>query len=492
MAENHEVSRRDVLKTAGAVTAVAAVLPAIEAPFIQKVKAANDKVQYGFIGTGSRGCYLLNGGPNPNEHHLRDIDTGVCMAICDNWDVSLKKGLNAVGRNVPTYADYRELLDRKDIDAVFIAVPVYEHFPLTRDALNAGKHVFCEKSLVFKPEEVHELRALSTSKPNQVMQVGLQRRYSQFYQMAKDMIAQGILGNVTHIRGQWHRNSSQRRPVPDPKLERKINWRMYREYSGGNTAELASHQIDVADWMFGATPEFVLGLGGLDTFKDGRDWYDNIQLIYQYPGGRKLLYSSISTNGHLDLLQAERQEFGEVIMGTAGTIEITVGDDAHPCTGLWYREPAPVNTGTIIKGGSAPVPTKAGATMTTAAATRGVPLLLPKDSPAANDPFLSKEAKFARRWLYSKGIMVPEEDYNPVDGELRGFLDCCKDPVNKKPKSNLEVGLNDSISVILSNLAMDEGRRVYYNEIEKMGRGPETTKTTTSVPKPGVHSNVGG
>jgi predicted dehydrogenase len=289
------------------------------------------------------------------------------------------------------------------------------------------------------------------------------------------MIQQGMLGNVTHIRAQWHRNSSQRRAVSDPKLERKINWRMYREYSGGNTAELASHQIDVADWMFGATPEMVMGLGGLDTFKDGRDWYDNIALIYQYPGGRKLFYTSISTNGHLDLLQAQRQEFGEVIMGTAGSIEITVGDDKNPCMALWYREPAPVNTGTITKGAAAPIPVKAGATMTTAAATRGVPLLLAKDSPEAADPFLAREAKFARRWLYGKGIMLPEEDYNPVDGELRGFFECCKDPLHKKPNSDLTIGLNDSTAVILSNLAMDEGRRVNFSEIEQMGRGETTT-----------------
>ena len=69
--------------------------------------------------------------------------------------------------------------------------------------------------------------------------------------------------------------------------------------SGGLTAELTSHQIDVADWMFGSPPEFVMGLGSLDTLKDGRDVYDNIQLIYKYPKGQKLTYTSISTNQFL-------------------------------------------------------------------------------------------------------------------------------------------------------------------------------------------------
>jgi predicted dehydrogenase len=279
-----------------------------------------------------------------------------------------------------------------------------------------------------------------------------------------------VLGNVTHIRAQWHRNTDQRRPVPDPSLERRINWRMYREYAGGNTAELASHQIDVADWMFGSPPQYVVGVGGIDTYKDGRDVYDNIQLIYVYPNGRKLLYSSISTSSHLDLLQAERQEFGEVIMGTAGAIEITIGDDNHPATALWYREPKPISAANVSKAGAQKEAFKAGATMTTAAASKGVPLLLPKDAQSGSDSFLDREAKFARRWLYSKGIMTPEEERNPVTVELEDFFLCCKDPANRKPKANLEIGLNDSTAVILSNLAMDEGRRVNFSEIESLGR----------------------
>ncbi len=460
MAQDNDVTRRDFVKAASAVSAVAAALPAA-APFIQKVHAANDQVQYGFIGTGSRGTYLLK--------HLHETDAGRCVAVCDNWDVNLAKGVATAGNNPATYKDYRELLARKDIDAVLIAVPLYEHFPITKDSLQAGKHVFCEKSLVHKSEEVHALRALVADHPKQVLQVGLQRRYSQFYQTAKQMIDQGVLGNVTHIRGQWHRNSDQRRPVPDPSLERKINWRMYREYAGGNTAELASHQIDVADWMFGSPPEYVIGVGGIDTFKDGRDVYDNIQLIYVYPNGRKLIYTSISTSSHLDLLQAQRQEFGEVIMGTAGAIEITIGDDNHPATALWYREPKPVAAAEVKKSTDKKEAFKAGATMTTAAASQGIPLLLPKDSQAASDSFLTRESKFARRWLYSKGIMTPEEDRNPVTVELEDFFLCCKDPANHKPKSNLEIGLNDSTAVILSNLAMDEHRRVDFSEIQTMG-----------------------
>ena len=114
--------------------------------------------------------------------------------------------------------------------------------------------------------------------------------------------------------------------------------------------------------------------------------------------------------------------------------------------------------------------------MTTASASKGVPLLLPKDEQGSSDSFLQRESKFARRWLYSKGIMVPEEDRNPVTIELEDFFLCCKDPANHKPKSNLDVGLNDSTSVILSNLAMDEQRRVNFTEMQTLGAGGATKK----------------
>jgi predicted dehydrogenase len=457
MPDNNDVSRRDFVKTAAAVSAIAA-------PAIQTVKAANDQVPFGFIGTGSRGQYLLR--------HMKAADIGHCVATCDILDINLKKGAEAIGSNPKQYKDYRELLSQKDVEAVYIAVPVYEHFRITRDALLAGKHVFCEKSLVFKPEEVHELRALSNDRPKQILQVGLQRRYSKFYQTAKQMIEKGMLGQVTHAQAMWHRNTFAKDPwsrvVPPGAEEKTYNWRKYRATSGGLTAELASHQVDVADWMFGSTPEFVTGVGGLDYIKDGRDVYDNIQLIFKYPNGQKLMYSAISTNTHCPYFSSTRNEFGEMIMGTEGTIEITVGTDVEPAIGLWYREPS--KSEPTPAAGKKEAPTVAGASlMSTGAGQKGLPILFERDQVSADDSFLSKEMKFARQWLYSKGVMVPEEDRNPVDIELESFLNSVR--TGARPKADLDVGLNDSTAVILANLSMDEGRRVYFSEINKMGLG---------------------
>ena len=110
--------------------------------------------------------------------------------------------------------------------------------------------------------------------------------------------------------------------------------------------------------------------------------------------------------------------------------------------------------------------------MASGGASGPIPLLTSDLEMTGNEGFFDKEVKFAKRWLLSKGVMVQEEQRNPVDVELESFFDCCR--TGKSPIANLEVGMADSVAVILSNQAMDEGRKVYFNEIEKMGK-PGTT-----------------
>ncbi len=458
MSKKADVTRREAVKTAGAVAAVAAAAAKIDgAPWIQKVKAANDQLQFAVIGTGGRGTYHIT--------HWNGLDVGRCVAVCDIDETNLAKAQKASKDKPKAFKDYREVLAMKDVDAVQIATPLYMHYPITRDALLAGKHVFCEKSLVFKPEEIHQLRKLANERPKQVLQVGLQRRYSKFYQTARQMIEQGMIGKVTHVYGQWNRRSLGKTWVPP-------SWRAFRKYSGGLTAELASHQVDVADWMIGNHPEFVTGVGSIDVYKDGRDVYDNIYLIFSYPGGSKLMYSSISTNNHLPLFYSSRTEFGEMICGTEGTIHITVGSDNEPALAIWFPEPSPKTVEAQKKGeGKKEKATVASASLLgTGKGNKGLPVLFDRDKVTDKDGFLDKEMKFARQWLYRKGVMVPEESKNPVDVQLEQFVECCR--TGKRPLADLEVGLTDSANVILANLAMDEGRRVHFEEINKMGLTP--------------------
>ena len=167
------------------------------------------------------------------------------------------------------------------------------------------------------------------------------------------------------------------------------------------------------------------------------------------------------------MLRSERREFGEEILGTGGSVHITLGGDDFPATAMWFPEPAPPQVG-----GAKKENVKAGATIATGAAAKGLPIFLGKDQiDMQNDSFVNREMKFARHWLANKGIMMPEEDKNPVDIELSSFFDDCR--TGNRPKSDLEVGLADSAGVILANRAMYDERRVYYNEINQPAPPPK-------------------
>lgn len=455
------MTRRDAVKAAGVAGAAAGIasLAGGKAPaYLKSVHAAGNQIQYGIIGTGGRGQYLLG--------LLKGVDNGRCVAICDISDDALDKGKLAIGNNPKTYKDYRQLLADGSVEAVVISTPVYLHYTMLEDALKAGKHVFCEKSLVFTPEEIHKVKTMYPSQfPKQVLQVGLQRRYSEYYQMVKQMVEKGTLGDVKFMYAQWHRNPGW--------TMKPGNWRLFRKTSGGIAAELASHHFDVADWMFDSTPEMVMGLGGLDTMFDGRDIYDNIQLIIKYPKGKKMMWSGSSTTSHLPLFGGSRAEQGEMICGTQGTVHITIGDgkmDPNPPVAIWYREPNPpkVSTGKGEK-------FQAGASFALASGSRALPILLSGDEMSGNENFVEKEMKFAKRWLYSKNIMVPQEAKNPVTTSLQHFMEDCK--TGGTPKASYEIGLHDSATVCLSNLAMDQERRVQFSELASLGNSSAAPAT---------------
>ena len=460
MAENEttefRLDRRHFAKAAAA--AGVAATAASHGPFVHSAKAANEVVNYAMIGPGSRGRRLL-------ERHLVHMDHGKCVALCDIYEKNLKRALKVFDDEPRAYTDYNELLGQDDIDAVLITVPLFLHFPVMKAALEAGKHVFCEKSLVFTPEEVHALRDLHEAHPELTIQVGLQRRYSLLYQRAKEMIDAGVIGDVTHIQAQWHRNTNWRRKASE-EYEDQFNWRLYRKYSGGLCAELMSHQVDVADWILDQHPTSVVGVGGLDYWKDGRDIYDNIQLIFEYPGGQKLQYSSIMTNRHIAGRRVPGDGCRETILGTDGAIELTLipyGD------GLYYRDVMKVKMEDQAKQKKSEENWVAGATVGLDTAEQGDGF--PIDPEAVNPEevsFLEKELFFAKTWAYNKGILRPSETVDPEYAELSSFLTDVAS--GNRPRADIEVGLQDSVAVIMANLAMDEERRVGFAEIEGMGR----------------------
>ncbi len=276
-----------------------------------------EKVRIGVIGTGAQGQNLLR--------QLMALPTAEVVALCDIYAPHRISALEITGGKAQSYTDYRALLERKDIEAVVVATPLHLHAPISIDAMRAGKHVFCEKAIAYSLEEAKAM-ARTARETRRILQIGHQRHYNPIYEQAYRLIQEGAIGRITHVRALWHRNGSWRRAVPNPKFERLLNWRLYREYSHGLLTELASHQLDVINWFLGSYPIAVVGTGGIDYWKDGREVYDNVELLYEYPNGVKVVYSSITANAY--------DGYGEWFMGDQGTIVLTEENK-----GLLFREP---------------------------------------------------------------------------------------------------------------------------------------------------------
>lgn len=267
-----------------------------------------EKVKIGMIGIGSRGSLLYT--------FLSENPGVELVAFCDNYPPHLERIKQRTNDKAKYFVDYQELLKLDELQAVVIATPLYEHARMTLDAFKAGKHVFCEKAMAMTTSDIRAMYDAHID-AGKILHIGHQRLFNIRYLNAIERIKNGEIGKVTQIRAYWHRNNDWRRPVPSPELERKINWRLYKEYSCGLMTELASHQIQVANWILEETPEHIMGSGSIIYWNDGREVEDNVNLVFQYPSGVSLVYDSLTSNKQYGL--------EEQIQGNKGTLELEQG-----------------------------------------------------------------------------------------------------------------------------------------------------------------------
>ena len=366
----------------------------------------SDRVNIGVIGTGSRGNWLIK--------LLQDIPKASVIAGCDIIPSRLEKGLNLSARGSKGYTDYRKMLENKDIDAVIVSAPLSLHYEMAVAAIEAGKNVYCEKTMCFTPEESLDLgKVLKNS--DRIFQVGYQHRYNPLYNEIKKLIQSDDFGPLSHIECYWNRNGDWRRPVEDPKLERLINWRMYREFSGGLMAELSSHQIDIVNWILEDLPSSVTGYGGIDYWKDGRETFDHVHSVFKYDSGIQASYTCLTTNAHMG--------YQMLFYGKNATIQVT-GEQGHKA--FRFVEPAWIEG---MKKGK--VDGMSGATVKIPEAGEAVPILAGHG---------------------------PEDDAEPTGKALASFADCIRK--NKMPLSNYENGKNTAICVAKANEAMQKEERM--------------------------------
>ncbi|HVR76033.1 MAG TPA: Gfo/Idh/MocA family oxidoreductase, partial [Planctomycetota bacterium] len=355
---NGGVSRREflgsaTLTAAGVATGLSFYFSRPQRRDYSELEMPVNQVRLGYIGVGNRGGSLLRSSlqaPGCRPVAVADVRSTqrdeFVAKIREESPVAKKESESTKkAYQVHAYADYRRLLDRKDVEGVIIATPHYLHGPMAIDALEAGKHVYCEKAMAYTVGENQDLYNMVAKLRGRVFQVGHQRRYSPLYQKVKEMVDGGALGDIAALRAQWNQKNVERRACPDPALEKVVNWRLYSEFSGGLATEFASHQVDVANWILGTHPDSVCGYGGVDWYRDGRDTFDNIHLIFNYkvPAVERDEYGRVrqDTNGqpvtvkeegrtllrdvrftYTSMMQNDHLGPSEMILGTRGSIEV--------------------------------------------------------------------------------------------------------------------------------------------------------------------------
>ena len=332
------LDRRTLLKNLSRSALAAGILHSL--PALAELDPApagkNNTLQLGIIGPGSRGQELMR--------QLLRVPSTRFVAMADIYPPRVEQVRQLTGYNVDHTSDYRELLARKDLDAILIATPPAHHGEHVTAALRSGRPVYGEKAMGLSVADNQAI--LRTQKETgQLFQIGHQYRYAPWVADSVARIRRGEIGDVTHIYGYWHRNNDWRRPVPTPdpggQLEHLLNWRLYRETSGGLVTELGSHHIDIANWVFGEQPESVLGTTSIVRYRDGRTEGDNVQATFKYTNGRRLVFSAITDNAKTG---------NELwIYGTAGSVQITI-EDANFFYEPKAPKPSPVSRGELERG----------------------------------------------------------------------------------------------------------------------------------------------
>jgi predicted dehydrogenase len=314
--EQQAVGRRNFLKAVAGVPALAGLgaAAALEGP------VRGGPVRVGFIGLGGEGRVLL-AQTDPAFAEVR--------ALCDINPTQLAKSDEVLAKTsrppARHYADWQDMLAKEDLEAVVIATPLWSHADVATGCLDAGKHVLCEKMMAWDVAGCERMLA-AAARNRRVLEIGYQRNYNPIYQSAYEgVVKAGVLGDLFMARIAWHRNGNWRRsgepPAPDydpskwgyPDWEHLLNWRLYKKYSRGLIAELASHQVNITNWFFGASPEAVIGTGGIYRFADGkREVCDHVYATFEYPGGRTAVFSSIESNAF--------DNYYEAFFGTRGTL----------------------------------------------------------------------------------------------------------------------------------------------------------------------------
>lgn len=359
MAKKAGLTRRDFLATStqqAAALGVGSVLLTRTAASAKRTLGANDRITIGLIGSGGRGT--------GDAQSACTASNVVCVGVCDVAEFRLDNASHVLSKamafkghkdvKIDRHHDYRELLDRKDIDAVVIATPDVWHYAPFLAAVEAGKHIYQEKPFSYTIEQGLEMVAAAQKRPELTIQVGTQRRSGSHNLQAKAFIDEGKLGDVRFVRSFDCRNWITGRDPFSPQstaqrveknIGRKIDWktakidwdkfqepcghkvpfdpwrycawRWYWDYAGGLVTDVGVHVMDNIHWLLGEpTPKSAVCNGGVYALEYW-ETPDVVNAVWDY-GHFSAAFTSNFTNGF--------QGDGFIIYGTRATLDARGGD----------------------------------------------------------------------------------------------------------------------------------------------------------------------
>ena len=417
--------RRDFLKSAGAGL--------LSATAYRNVLGSNERVRVGFIGIGLIG-----------KRHLLDFlacqDVEVA-AICEVYEPRLREGVSTVaeksGKEPDGYKDFRRMLERKDIDAVVVSTPDHWHALMTILACAAGKDVYVEKPLTLFVREGRWM-VEAAKQHRRIIQIGTQQRSGEQYRQAVELIRNGHIGEVRNVRIASFRNIAPgfTKPVGEEKLspddwqmwlgpapdqsfdDRRCiyHFRWFWDYSGGQTTNLLSHNIDIVHWALNAKPRSVAAMGSRYSLKGFGETPDVFETIFDYRG-------FIVNWSNSEIWAGQRG--GMDFCGTNGTLRVSRA-------GL-----------EVIPDSIVPAETQ-------------IPSFTERRSPPSSPPQLRTTA------IKKDGYEQVRDQFQP---HVRNFLDCVKS--RQQPTSDVESGHQTSVACHLANIAFKVGRTIQWDETKE-------------------------
>jgi predicted dehydrogenase len=360
MSTLRQPTRRQFLALAGATTVLSHAAGTALAQEPTKPVGPNDRIRIALLGAGGQG--------QADTERALQVPGVELVAAADIYDGRFEQCRERFGKDLQVTRDYREILGRKDVDAVIVASPDHWHAQMTVDALEAGKDVYCEKPLVHSVDEGARVLA-AEKKTGRILQVGSQGVSSIVSEKARELFASGAIGKVNLIEGWTNRNSvmgALHWPIPRDASPRTVDWdrflgrapkrpfeparlfrwRLYNDYGTGITGDLFVHLFSQMHFVTGALgPSRVFCSGGLRYWTDGREIPDVMVAVFDYPAraAAPAFNLTLKVNFVDGGVTSEWGESGFRFVGNEGLMELGGGSVSvsrrPPLPNDWDAEP---------------------------------------------------------------------------------------------------------------------------------------------------------